>query len=72
MYKLQQFNFEKEKTILIPAKYNHTFTKEINFLRRFSDFKFFFVVVKNEKKIDNYGLNCHRYMVHPLVLRILR
>ena len=24
------------------------------------------------KKIDNYGLNYHRYMVQPLVLRILR
>ena len=34
-----KFNFKKEQTILIPVKYNHTFTKEINLLpsRRFFD-----------------------------------
>ena len=56
---------------LIPVKYNHTCTKEINLMpsTRFSNFKFFFV--KNEK-IDNYGLNYHRYKVQPLVFRIFR
>ena len=36
----------------------------------FSKFQNFFV--KNEKKVDNYDINYCRYMVEPLVLRILR
>ena len=71
LYKLWQFNFKKEQTILIPVKYNHTCTKEINLMpsKRFSHFKIFLLKMK---KIDNYGLNYHRYRVQPLVLRILR
>ena len=62
---------KKEQTILIPVKYNHACTKEINLMpsKRFSNFKIFLLKMK---KIDNYGLNYHRYMVQPLVLRILR
>ena len=43
-------NFNKEQTILIPVKDNHTCTKEINLMpsKRFSNFKIVFV--KNEKK----------------------
>ena len=54
--------------ILIPAKYNHKCTKEINLLsiRRFFQ-KFF---VKNEK-IDKFSLKYYRCIVQPLVLRIL-
>ena len=68
------FNFNKEQATLIPAKYIHACTKEINLIpsRQFSDIcKFQNFFIKNEK-IDNYGLNYHRYMVQPLVLRILR
>ena len=70
-YKLKQFNFKKEQTILIPVKYNHTCMQEINLMpsKRFSNFKIFLLKMK---KIDNYDLNYHRYMVQPLVLRILR
>ena len=62
--------FKTEQTILIPVKYNHTCTKEINLMpsKQFS-FKIFLLKMK---KIDNFGLNYHRYMVQPLVLRILR
>ena len=47
---------------LIPVEYNHTSTKEINQMpsKRFSGFKIFLLKMK---KIDNYGLNYHRYMV---------
>ena len=52
------------------AKYNDTCTKEINLLslpKRVSKFFLF-----KMKKINKFGLNYHRYMVHPLVKRILR
>ena len=50
---------------------SHTCAKEINLIlfRRLSGFKIFLLKMK---KIDNYGLNYHRYRVQPLVLRILR
>ena len=53
------------------VKYSHTCAKEINLMlfRRFSGFKTFLLKMK---KIDNYGLNYHRYMVQPLVLRIMK
>ena len=53
MYKLQQFNFKKEQTILIPVKHNHACTKEINPMpsRQFSEIsKFQNFFVKNKKK----------------------
>ena len=37
----------------------------------FCHFEISNLFVKNEK-IDNYGLNYHRYMAQPLVLHILR
>ena len=70
--------FQDEQTILISAKYNHKRTKEMNLLssRQFSEtflldilFKIFLLKMK---KIAKFGLNYHRYMVQPLVLRILR
>ena len=51
MYKLYQFNFKKEQTILIPVKYNHTCAKEINLMlfRRFFGFKIFLIKMKKNR-----------------------
>ena len=58
-------------TVYTNVKYNHTCTKEVNLMlfRRLSALK---ICLLKMKKIDNYGLNYHRYRVQPLVLRILR
>ena len=76
MYKLQQLKFEKERMILITAKYTHNCTKHNNLLpsKQFSKafLNFIIFLLKMEKKIYNYDLNYHRYMVQPLYLRILR
>ena len=50
LYKLKQFNFKKEQ-ILIPVKYNHTYTKEINLMpsKRFSNFKMFLLKMKKNR-----------------------
>ena len=66
------FIFKKEQTILIPAKYNHTYKKENkcclpnDFLTKLTS-KFF---VKNEKK-NKFDLNYERDMIQSLLLRIL-
>ena len=52
------FNFKKEQTILIIAKYNHKWMKEINLLasRRFSktclNFKIVLLKIKKKKSIN--------------------
>ena len=73
IYKLKQFYFKKDHANT--SKYNHKCTKEISLMlsRRFSkpflnEFYFF----KMKKKIDKYGLNCHRYMAQSLVLCFLQ
>ena len=57
---------------MIPAKYDHKCTKEINLLHTddfLNEFQFFFFKMK---KMDKFGLNYHRYIVQSLVLHILR
>ena len=63
-------NFKNKQTILIPVKFNHKCTKEINLMPS-GQFSFPNFLLKM-KKIDKYGLSYHRWMVQPLVLRILR
>ena len=53
LYKLQQFNFKREQTILIPLKYNHMYTKEINLMpsKQFYNFKFFLLKMKKNRSL---------------------
>ena len=72
--------FQKRVDDFNTSKHNHKCAKEINLLssRRFSRTflneisKFLKNILLKIKKIDKYGLYCHKKMVQPLVLRILR
>ena len=66
MYPVQiitTYDNKKEPTILVPAKNNHTCTKEINLF--FLTKRIFKKIVK-KKNTYKLGLNYHRCMIHPL------
>ena len=66
-------NLKREQAILIPIIINVRKNQFITIRTIFEvvcKFHFFLFVVKNEKKINKFSLNNHRYMVQPLVLHI--